>query len=545
MSMMFEELVRNSPFAIIDLYELHLVTALHGTNEIYRFHNGTNGKFNPTGDIIWKGNSYMAMPVEVEGFEYSGSGQLPRPKIRVANLLSTISAILININETTPGNDLTGAKFVRIRTLSRFLDPVNFEDGENPYGQPDPDSEAPQEIYYVDRKVTENRDFVEFELAAAFDLAGVRAPKRQCIANICQWVYRSAECGYTGTSYFDENDNPLNSAPATDFPAGNDNLYAGSSIYTTQQLVSTNRWYIARVGPTGDFFIRAKNQQQDSGFLWRTATSNSGGYRLTMQSDGNLVLYTASNAVVWQTGTGGIGSPSTAAFHLQYYSNGSPNPGASWEPFPELRDQSGNLTRNGYVGHRLAFFHEIMGSAASYQGQTRTQSYAFTVGSRSITLQFTAISVALSAGHWSGQSWGWGDSTSGSYPTPTVISSSGLWRVNETFAGRITLNSSNPFRNTPYGDMNYVSAIFKVTAGTNFANRAVIQNDGNLVLYNPSNTVMWDAGISYSTEPRVVTDTNDPLNDVCGKRLSSCRARFGENGQLPYGSFPGIGTLAG
>jgi lambda family phage minor tail protein L len=39
---------------------------------------------------------------------------------------------------------------------------------------------------------------VEFELAASFDLAGVRAPKRQCIANICQWVYKSAECGYTG-----------------------------------------------------------------------------------------------------------------------------------------------------------------------------------------------------------------------------------------------------------------------------------------------------------------------------------------------------------
>jgi lambda family phage minor tail protein L len=34
----------------------------------------------------------------------------------------------------------------------------------------------------------------------------VRAPKRQCISNICQWKYRSAECGYVGTSYFNEND---------------------------------------------------------------------------------------------------------------------------------------------------------------------------------------------------------------------------------------------------------------------------------------------------------------------------------------------------
>ena len=34
-----------------------------------------------------------------------------------------------------------------------------------------------------------------FELASVFDLAGVRAPKRSCL-NMCQWVYKSAECGY-------------------------------------------------------------------------------------------------------------------------------------------------------------------------------------------------------------------------------------------------------------------------------------------------------------------------------------------------------------
>jgi lambda family phage minor tail protein L len=53
---------------------------------------------------------------------------------------------------------------------------------------------------------------VEFELASAFDLAGVRAPKRQCISSICQWRYRSAECSYTGTNYFDANDSPVGSA---------------------------------------------------------------------------------------------------------------------------------------------------------------------------------------------------------------------------------------------------------------------------------------------------------------------------------------------
>ena len=44
----------------------------------------------------------------------------------------------------------------------------------------DPNAEFPREIYSVDRKSAENREVVEFELAAAFDLAGIRVPKRQC-----------------------------------------------------------------------------------------------------------------------------------------------------------------------------------------------------------------------------------------------------------------------------------------------------------------------------------------------------------------------------
>jgi lambda family phage minor tail protein L len=90
--------------------------------------------------------------------------------------------------------------------MARYLDAVNFTGGVNPFGTPDPAAEFPREVYVIDRKSAENRDVVEFELAAAFDLVGVRAPKRQCISNVCQWVYRSAECSYSGTSYFTEND---------------------------------------------------------------------------------------------------------------------------------------------------------------------------------------------------------------------------------------------------------------------------------------------------------------------------------------------------
>ena len=179
-----------APSAIIEVYELQLNIAQHGVNDLYRFHAGVNADNNA--NIIWAGNTYIRFPIEAEGFEYSGKGTLPRPKIRCSNILGTITALLLSLP-----SGLDGAKVTRIRTLARYLDAVNFPGGVNPYGTPDPTAEFPREIYYVDRKVSENREVVEFELAAAFDLAGVRAPKRQCISNICQWEYKSVECSYT------------------------------------------------------------------------------------------------------------------------------------------------------------------------------------------------------------------------------------------------------------------------------------------------------------------------------------------------------------
>lgn len=205
-----------SPSAIIELFELQLFTNIHGVNDIYRFHAGTNLINN--GEVVWRGNPYLRMPVEADGFEYTGQGTLPRPKIRISNILGSITTILLTLPD-----GLEGAEVTRIRTLKRYLDAENFPSGgdfllengdfllleDNGHLQLEPfnptadgDAEFPREIYYIDRKSVETRDVVEFDLAAVFDLAGVRGPKRQCIANVCQWVYRSAECSYTGTNYF-------------------------------------------------------------------------------------------------------------------------------------------------------------------------------------------------------------------------------------------------------------------------------------------------------------------------------------------------------
>ena len=202
-SSVYADLSAISPSAIIELFELHYDSTLHGSSDVLRWHAGANDAI--TGNITWNGNDYARLPVKAEGFEYKNSGSLPRPTLSVANLNSAITALLIGVNAITPGNDLIGAKVKRIRTLKKFLD---GESGADPYAT------FPVEEWFVDRKASESRDVVTFELASKFDLSNKQLPNRQVVANICQWQYRSSECSYTGSNYFDVNDNTVGTLAA-------------------------------------------------------------------------------------------------------------------------------------------------------------------------------------------------------------------------------------------------------------------------------------------------------------------------------------------
>jgi lambda family phage minor tail protein L len=199
----YEELAKLNPSAIIELFELYLDNTLHGSTDVYRFHAGANADVD--GNVVFNGNTYTRIPVAAEGFEFTNTGTLPRPTLTISNLDGTMTTLLLLVNATTAGNDLGGAEVRRIRTLKKFLD------GES---TADPNAKFPDERWYVDRKANESRDSVTFELASKFDLAGQKLPKRQIVANVCQWVYRSSECSYTGTDYYDVNNNEVSTAAA-------------------------------------------------------------------------------------------------------------------------------------------------------------------------------------------------------------------------------------------------------------------------------------------------------------------------------------------
>lgn len=182
------EIQKLSPSSVIELFVLEFQNG----NNLY-FHAGTNELRQ---NVIWQGQEYIALPVETQGFDISAKGELPRPKLSIANVEGIFSSMIRKFD------DLIGVKLIRKRTFAKYLDVENFKDG-NPSA--DKNISFPDDIWYIDKKEQENKMMIQWELASAFDLQGVQLPRRQIIQNYCQWNYRSGECGYKGP-YFDMND---------------------------------------------------------------------------------------------------------------------------------------------------------------------------------------------------------------------------------------------------------------------------------------------------------------------------------------------------
>lgn len=183
-----------APGNLVELFTLD-ATAIGGP--VHHFHAGTNGLQQ---SVVFGGVVYVPWPIEASGFEMTSKGTLPTPMMKVANITGLVSEMCKSLD------DIVGAKVTRRRTFAKYLDAINFPGGVNPSA--DPTAKFPDEIWFIFRKTNETKVFVEFDLSSAMDVQGVKLPRRQVIANCCTWKYRGAECGYTGTNYFDANDAP-------------------------------------------------------------------------------------------------------------------------------------------------------------------------------------------------------------------------------------------------------------------------------------------------------------------------------------------------
>lgn len=229
-----------------------------GTDRLY-YHDGANG----TADITWytpKDNvanfgstnsgdymsaTYTAFPVESEGWEVRGTGSLPRPTIRFANINQYWNAYL------TDYDDLVGAKVIRRRTLEKYL-------------SSNPPIEFNRDVFYIERKVSEKPTMVEFELSSAFDVQGIKLPRRTIIAARCPWKYkdpaqggcdwpadnRHTILGTEYTLYFDKDDTQITKASNLASPGTNNWTYWGRQDVQTNR---TNNLYLGKTYAVDDY----------------------------------------------------------------------------------------------------------------------------------------------------------------------------------------------------------------------------------------------------------------------------------------------------
>lgn len=204
---------------IVTMYELDFSTILKTDTSDFDEDSGLRNiiRFSPDcledgSPVVFGGYTYTLFPIEADGFERGSEGTLPTPTLRVSNVLGGVSSIVQEYN------DLVGATVRRIRTFRKFLD-----------DQPTADSDSyfPIDEYIVNRKTSQNKVFVEWELRSVLDLEGKYIPKRVCLRNICthryrlwrvndglpmggQFDYSCAECPYTGDTFFMKDGSPTN-----------------------------------------------------------------------------------------------------------------------------------------------------------------------------------------------------------------------------------------------------------------------------------------------------------------------------------------------
>lgn len=166
-------------------------------------------------NIIWQGQTFEPMALEVSGLEMRSDGKASAPTLSMANniggIQNAVSAYCLQFG------DFAGARLKVITTLAKYLDAENFSAG-NPLAS----NEAKEQLWYIEQKTSENANAVTFELSNPIDFEGLKIPVRQ-ISNYCHWCamgnYRGEECQYTGAAMFTDKDEPTDN-PALDRCSG-------------------------------------------------------------------------------------------------------------------------------------------------------------------------------------------------------------------------------------------------------------------------------------------------------------------------------------
>tara|TARA_Y100000114_G_scaffold152945_1_gene172086 strand:- start:1029 stop:2216 length:1188 start_codon:yes stop_codon:yes gene_type:complete len=163
--------------SIITLYDLEYATGVFAYFTSAIDQDLTSIQFRDTGGTV---RTYTPIPIELEGFDVQSDGAVARPTMTVANIESTFKDALGGLGF----EDLIGKRITRRTTQEKYL--------VGNTGDSTPPVEFPSVTYVIDRIASKSIMSVVFELAAPFDLAGIKLPRRVVVGGACPWKYQGA-----------------------------------------------------------------------------------------------------------------------------------------------------------------------------------------------------------------------------------------------------------------------------------------------------------------------------------------------------------------
>lgn len=177
--------------------------------------------FNLNSDGSIAAATAAAGPLELLGFEQR-TGGVVKITVRIVYNAANSAAPTLQVGPTSAvvGQDviLLGAQLEFGQNATTFQVTTN-DPVKDRHPTADPNEHFLDEIWFIERKVSETKEVVEFELTTAIDLNGEQLPGRQIISGVCGWLirggYRGPFCGYTGPAVADANDVPTTD-PARD-----------------------------------------------------------------------------------------------------------------------------------------------------------------------------------------------------------------------------------------------------------------------------------------------------------------------------------------
>lgn len=194
--LIYSESAKLEQDAIIEMFEIDVN---HLGMGVFRFSSTNTGE----GIVKFNGNDYPPAPIAASGFAWDGVGTMPRPNLTVA------AKDLYFLNLVVDADDLVGSPVRRIKTFRKYLD-----DGS----QPSTGACFPVDEFVIERKSTQTRNQLSFELSMMLDQQGVKLPRLIVLRDTCVhryrywtsdgWRYKGVSCPYTGGNMFKSNGEP-------------------------------------------------------------------------------------------------------------------------------------------------------------------------------------------------------------------------------------------------------------------------------------------------------------------------------------------------